>query len=88
MASSLQGMGDGEGCEVASGRERVTMIQPYRLHGRTCGICVEWSAPFPILRTYVCVTCRREVPWCDGKDDDMPDSCDDCWARAHKGAQP
>lgn len=34
-------------------------------------------------RTYVCEVCRREVPWCFGAADDMPDACDDCWYAAH-----
>lgn len=34
-------------------------------------------------RTYRCAWCRRDVPWCMGASDDMPDVCDDCWCAAH-----
>jgi hypothetical protein len=30
-------------------------------------------------RTYECAGCFRDVPWCYGAHDDMPDYCDDCW---------
>jgi len=36
--------------------------------------------------TYVCRGCKRRVPWCFGAADDMPDHCDDCWAKAHRRA--
>lgn len=33
--------------------------------------------------TFECVECKREVCWCMGAWDDMPDVCDDCWCEAH-----
>lgn len=32
---------------------------------------------------YRCPGCWRIRPWCFGAADDMPDHCDDCWAKAH-----
>lgn len=41
----------------------------------TCGRCLG--------RRYRCLWCRRDVPWCFGAADDMPEVCDDCWVVAH-----
>jgi hypothetical protein len=32
--------------------------------------------------TFVCDTCDREVCYCQGGADDMPNTCSDCWAKA------
>jgi hypothetical protein len=33
---------------------------------------------------YLCPGCKMWRPWCFGAGDDMPDHCDNCWAKAHK----
>lgn len=33
-------------------------------------------------KRYICVGCKRDVPWCFGAADDMPEHCDDCWSVA------
>lgn len=33
---------------------------------------------------FECDLCGRLMPWCMGAADDMVDSCDDCWAKAHR----
>jgi hypothetical protein len=38
--------------------------------------------------TFYCDMCLREVPWSEGADDDMPKSCDDCWALMHEDEEP
>jgi hypothetical protein len=32
---------------------------------------------------YKCVGCKLVYSWAFGASDDMPDHCDDCWAKAH-----
>jgi hypothetical protein len=32
---------------------------------------------------YKCKGCERVLPWSFGASDDMPDHCDDCWAKEH-----
>lgn len=51
----------------------------------TCegAVCIEPCQLLPVWRTYVCTGCGREVPWCFGANDYMPDHCDDCWLAAH-----
>lgn len=34
--------------------------------------------------TFDCMTCGRKTPNCRGAADNMPDSCDECWAEANK----
>ena len=36
---------------------------------------------------FICDTCGREVCYCQGGADDMPDTCTDCWADAHRMEQ-
>ena len=43
--------------------------------GTICGV----RKGKPLLRTYKCKGCKRQVPWCFGADDDLPHHCDDCW---------
>jgi hypothetical protein len=33
--------------------------------------------------TFKCSECSRLMPWCRGASDDMPDACDECWAKNH-----
>ena len=35
-------------------------------------------------KTYLCPGCLRNIPWCCGAADDMPELCDDCWAIFNK----
>jgi hypothetical protein len=39
-------------------------------------------------KTFVCLGCRKEVSWDKGCDDDLPNFCDDCWAKAHEEEIP
>lgn len=34
-------------------------------------------------RMFRCAKCRRIVPWSEGSDDETPDACGACWAKAH-----
>lgn len=34
--------------------------------------------------SFVCSVCRRERCYCQGAGDNMPEACDDCWAKAQK----
>lgn len=34
--------------------------------------------------TFVCLACRKEVSWDKGCEDDLPNFCDDCWAKAQQ----
>lgn len=34
-------------------------------------------------QTFECNLCGRLTPWCMGASDDMEESCDDCWCKAH-----
>ncbi|MBD2386039.1 hypothetical protein [Cylindrospermum sp. FACHB-282] len=36
-----------------------------------------------VRETFKCDKCDRLVPWQKGADNDMPNACDDCWAKAH-----
>lgn len=37
--------------------------------------------------SYRCGSCLRLIPFCMGADDDLPDSCDECWAKAQGGGR-
>jgi hypothetical protein len=39
-------------------------------------------------KTFVCLGCRKEVSWDKGCDDDLPNFCDDCWAKANEEGIP
>lgn len=39
-----------------------------------------------VARVFRCAGCKRFVPWCFGAADDLPDHCDDCWAKRHEAA--
>ena len=62
-------------------RAEVTRVPPATL---LCWHCVEKGrCPYP-ERYFDCDVCKRMMPYCMGHSDDMPDSCSDCWAEAHK----
>jgi hypothetical protein len=33
-------------------------------------------------RLFTCVSCKKLTPWTEASDDEYPDSCSDCWAKA------
>lgn len=60
-----------------------------------CGECnndpdvEETLASLPEYRMYFeCRTCHREVPYCYGAADSMPDSCDACWSATYGQGTP
>lgn len=36
-----------------------------------------------LMDFFYCIICKRQTLWEKGADDDMPDACDSCWAKAH-----
>ena len=68
------GVWAGDGAEPAEGR-------PPRDVPCQCGRCLD--------ATFVCLWCRRAVPWClgSGANDTLDDLlCDDCWCERHEAA--
>jgi len=41
------------------------------------------ECPHGETESYRCKRCRRRCCWCFGAADDLPDHCDDCWAKVN-----
>lgn len=46
---------------------------------RSCGGCE--SDDCEVCQTFECDVCHERVSWAYGCGDDMPDTCDGCWAK-------